>query len=100
MIVGSILLALFLDAWWASLQQDREYQDVLVALTAEFEEISRQIELHESQSTAINQQAASIVGVLRSSSGSVEIPVCDVVALVRRPTLDLPGGELDPSLPT
>ena len=94
-IVGSILLALFLDASWASVQQDREYQDVVVALTTEFEEISRRIESQESMTSDINQQAASVVSVLRSRSGSVEIPVCDVVALLRRPTLDLPGGELD-----
>ena len=94
-IVASILLAFGIDAWWASLQQDREYQDVLVALTAEFEEISRQIEVQESQTNRINQQAASIVSILRSRTGSVELPVCDLVALIRRPTLDLPGGELD-----
>jgi hypothetical protein len=93
-IVGSILLALALDAWWDGVQEREERESVLAALRADFSNTAAHLEQSHAMSVAALASSDTLLAILDGRAGSVEVPVATVVNAIRPPTPDPPLGAL------
>ena len=105
-IVGSILLAFSVDAWWDR-QGDREDQlEVLRAVESEFQTYETVLVGAVERLTVIVEASEGLIDALRSvpEGGLVAVPESQVVAVLEWPTLRIPSatvelaGVVDPEL--
>lgn len=94
-IVGSILLAFAIDAWWDERKEAVEVEEALVGLGADIAETRADLEFLDSLNLVIGATADSVASLLRGSGPEpVRVPVGSLVTLIRTPTFDPPSGEL------
>ena len=93
-IVGSILLAFAIDAWWEGKQRAAEAEGVIAALQAEFSSARSHLDDFERYNRDILARTDSITELLESSSGPTDVPLRFLITLTNTPTFDPPMAEL------
>ena len=91
-IVGSILLAFGIDAWWDLAQRDRETIEILVVLDAEFAEVEFLLDATLERNRTVIAAADSILDQLRSGDDRIETGLLG--DLFRVPTANSTQGAL------
>jgi hypothetical protein len=94
-IVGSILLAFGIDAWWEALGRRDEARSAVVALTSDFEAVERQLDNFRAGNERTIIAIDSVADLLRGRTEPVEVPARLLAWVVRTPTPSPPTGALD-----
>ena len=94
-IVGSILLAFALDAWWEARAQAEQTDELVAALIEEFDETAAAFERTELRNSQVIAAADTLLDLIRGASAEVRVDPGILASLVLYPTTDPPRGTVD-----
>jgi hypothetical protein len=94
-VVGSILLAFGIDAWWETLGQRDEARSAVEALAADFEGTRDHLDRFRDGQQRTIAAVDSVSSLLRGRTGRVEVSAALLAWVVRTPSFSPRTGALD-----
>ncbi|MFT5502024.1 MAG: hypothetical protein ACI88G_002165 [Woeseiaceae bacterium] len=96
-IVGSILLAFAIDAWWEQRSENEQAQILLSSLYSDFRASSEELEIQLARNKTIQESSAEFLREIRESElgAEISIPMRVLIATMGSPTFGPTASSVD-----